>query len=84
MHYAGSTACTRIDPKLSARAAWSGRFWGSWWCFWGWPEPRSTFMEHPRAAERALVASLVLGQVDPAELSGRLRSAEFGPVRHGA
>lgn len=34
-------------------------------------------MEQCHAAERALVASLVLGQADPAELSGRLRPSDF-------
>jgi replicative DNA helicase len=34
-------------------------------------------MEHCRAAERALVSALVLGEADPAELSGRLRPGDF-------
>lgn len=34
-------------------------------------------MEHCRAAERALVTALALGEVDPAELSGRLRVSDF-------
>lgn len=34
-------------------------------------------MEHFRAAERALVTALVLGQADPAELAGRVRPADF-------
>ena len=34
-------------------------------------------MEHCRVAERALVAALVMGQVDPADLSGRLHPLDF-------
>ena len=34
-------------------------------------------MESCRAAEHALVAALVLGQADPAELSGRIRASDF-------
>jgi replicative DNA helicase len=34
-------------------------------------------MEHCRAAERALVAALVMGEVDPTELSGRLHPLDF-------
>jgi hypothetical protein len=41
-------------------------------------------MESCRAAERALVAALVMGQADPAELSGRLRSSDFTDPAAGA
>lgn len=41
-------------------------------------------MEHCRAAERALVAALVMGQVDPAELSGRLHPLDFTDPAAGA
>lgn len=34
-------------------------------------------MESCRAAERALVAALALGQADPADLSGRIRASDF-------
>jgi replicative DNA helicase len=34
-------------------------------------------MEHCRAAERALVSALVLGAVDPRDLTGRLRPSDF-------
>ena len=34
-------------------------------------------MESCRAAEHALVAALVLGEADPADLSGRLRASDF-------
>jgi hypothetical protein len=34
-------------------------------------------MESCRAAEHALVAALVLGQADPADLSGRIRASDF-------
>ena len=34
-------------------------------------------MEHCRAAERALITSLILGDADPAELKGRLRASDF-------
>jgi replicative DNA helicase len=41
-------------------------------------------MEHCRAAERALVAALVMGQVDPTELAGRLHPLDFTDPAAGA
>ncbi|MCW2599483.1 MAG: helicase DnaB [Frankiales bacterium] len=40
-------------------------------------------MEHCRAAEHALVAALVMGAADPAELSGRLRPSDFSDPAAG-
>lgn len=41
-------------------------------------------MEHCRAAERALVAALIMGQVDPADLAGRLHPLDFTDPAAGA
>jgi hypothetical protein len=41
-------------------------------------------MEHCRAAERALVAALVMGQADPADLAGRLHPLDFTDPAAGA
>jgi replicative DNA helicase len=41
-------------------------------------------MEHCRAAERALVAALVMGQVEPSELAGRLHPLDFTDPAAGA
>lgn len=41
-------------------------------------------MEHCRAAERALVAALVMGQADPADLAGRLHPSDFTDPAAGA
>lgn len=41
-------------------------------------------MEHCRVAERALVAALAMGQVDPRDLSGRLHPLDFTDPAAGA
>lgn len=60
------------------------RAWGTWGPFWGAPVRACGAMEHCRAAERALVAALVMGQVDPADLAGRLHPLDFTDPAAGA